>query len=316
MAVINAENIRGMNERFLGIYTVETTKPPMFDRSSFTYPLNGTTYDFDLTFLLGVPTIHDWIGDKDVQDIMEGEQWKASSRPKEATIAVKAWDIQADKLGLIEPQIAKMGSEAINFPARQFAAALEAGNGVFALVDDKGKAICRASDGKTYDGLNLFSASHKLGYQTLSNLGSATWSIQAAIDTRNAMRAWVGSNGLLMGIEPDTLIVPRSLKDIVERDISSEWETGTADRNPNPIRNAFKVVYVPWLTSQTGWYMYDSTRGVEKPILELIFEELAFKAHIDPDSEPVWNRNEFQYSVQGHRQSVAGFPWVIYLNQP
>ena len=295
MALINAATLRGLAEDFRAIYDQEATKAPTFDIEPLTLTVTGNYKTFDLTYLLNYATIRDWVGDKDVQTIIEGHQYIVTSKKKEATEAVDRYDILADNLGLYRPKIAALGSEATNYPMRLWASTVEA-------------------NGTCADGLALFSASHKLGKNTNSNLGSTAISTQAIIDTQNAMRAFVGANGLLLNVNPDTIVVPRSLEAKAKQLVGSDWEADTADRDMNRIKDMFNVVYCPYLTDQKSWYMVDSSRGQIKPVVQAILEPLHFIANEAPFAEPVWNRAEFQYSVEGHMNMAPGFPWVIYKN--
>jgi phage major head subunit gpT-like protein len=123
-------------------------------------------------------------------------------------------------------------------------------NSAFATVlGPDGKVLCAADHPTSPD-----DSTNK------SNAGSTALSADALEATRIAMMAWKDDRGNLLGVQPDTLIVPLGLKATAEIITKSELRPGTADNDINTQKGDWKLIVNPFLTDSTNWFVADGSR--------------------------------------------------------
>lgn len=113
------------------------------------------------------------------------------------------------------------------------------------------------------DGVALASASHPNGPTssgTQSNAGSLTVTPANIETSRLAMVAYTDDKGGLLGITPDTILVPPGLEYAARQAILSSGDSTTANRADNPRQNAYNIVVWNFLTTTNRWFMIDSNR--------------------------------------------------------
>ncbi len=112
------------------------------------------------------------------------------------------------------------------------------------------------------DGVVLCSAAHPYNPSDAtvqSNLGTTALSLAAVDDTYVKMTAWTDDKGNMVAINPDTLIVPPSLRKTALEIVKSPKNPTNADNAINVYEGEFKVIVLPFLTDPNNWYMVDST---------------------------------------------------------
>lgn len=112
------------------------------------------------------------------------------------------------------------------------------------------------------DAVSLCNASHPYSptdSSTQSNAGSTALSYDSIISTRKTMREFVDNRGELLGIQPDTLLVPPELEDTAWTIVNSMNQPGTANNDGNYVRSQGWKVYVwDYLSDANNWFMLDS----------------------------------------------------------
>lgn len=120
-----------------------------------------------------------------------------------------------------------------------------------------------SSSFKGGDGVALCSASHQNGPDvsgTQSNTNTLALTAANAETVRLAMQAFTDDKGGLLGVNPDTIIVPPQLDKEAHRLFGSPDDPDTANRATNPRYQAYNILRWDYLTDTNNWFMVDSTR--------------------------------------------------------
>lgn len=176
-----------------------------------------------------------------------------------------------------------------------------------------------------YDGVALISASHPHGPSgNQSNHGStANLSYSAVVTGDAAMRLFRRENGESFGMTPTHLLVGPNLtvraKEILGIDrliavANDGLEAGTrvaAGVKSNPMSGAMQLIINP---RETGyhWSILDLSKPLLRPftMLEGRFPEGLSRDEMTDDGR--WNRDEFEYSLEGDFEACAGHWQSIY----
>jgi len=113
------------------------------------------------------------------------------------------------------------------------------------------------------DGVALCSASHPLSpgsSKVWSNAGTLPLTADNVEATRTAMMAWTDDKGNILGVNPDTLIVPPALRKAALVIADSDKEPDTAENNVNIWKGTVNVIEFPFLTDSNAWFLCDSAR--------------------------------------------------------
>lgn len=114
------------------------------------------------------------------------------------------------------------------------------------------------------DGVALASAAHPNGPSpntgTQSNAGSLTLTPANIETTRIAMINFTDDKGGLLGVTPDTILVPPNLEYVARQAILSSGDPTTANRADNPRQGAYNIIPWNFLTTTNRWMMIDSRR--------------------------------------------------------
>lgn len=116
------------------------------------------------------------------------------------------------------------------------------------------------------DNVSLISTSHPRtdGGAVISNYATADFS-EASLETALVqMRATVDDKGQLVGISPDTVVVPPALEKEAGILLDSTGRVGTANNDVNPYKGRLKVVVWDRIGaaaggSDTAWFLLDSS---------------------------------------------------------
>lgn len=111
------------------------------------------------------------------------------------------------------------------------------------------------------DSKSLCSATHprnpnKSG--SLVNTGTDALTKDNVSTTRQAMMAFPDDAGNILGVMPDTLLVPPELEDTALEIARSVLDPDTANNAINPQAGRFQVVPWHYLTDSNNWFMIDS----------------------------------------------------------
>lgn len=111
-----------------------------------------------------------------------------------------------------------------------------------------------------YDGQPLISDSHPdyPGASTYqSNLLNLALTADNLEQARIAMMEFKDDRRNLIGVNPDTLIVPPALRQPALEIVQSEGKPDTTDNNVNIHKGQYKVIVWPFLTDSTAWFLMD-----------------------------------------------------------
>ena len=115
------------------------------------------------------------------------------------------------------------------------------------------------------DGVALLSAAHPYSPantgNTQANEGTLALTIDNLDTTRQAMRSFVDDSGLMLGVNPDMLLVPPELERTATQLVSERavYEPGSAQYDLNIFSGRFRPVVLDRLTDSNAWFLIDST---------------------------------------------------------
>lgn len=269
--------------------------PSQWQQVAMRVPSTGSQNDYK--WLGEFPKMRKWIGDKAVGKLaaftytIVNDDW-------EVTIEVDRNDIEDDNLGIYAPQAQMAGESAKELPD----------DIVFELLDKGFVNPC-------YDGQYFFDTDHPVGAASASNKGTVALSIatQAAAQAslgaaRTALRKMKTDLGRSLNIRPNVLVVPPALEDTANALMANER---LEDGKVNPFRNTLKVVVESRLTSDSAWFLLDTTRAV-KP---LIYQERKAPVPVqqtNPDADDVFMRKKYKYGAEARAAGGYGFWQLAY----
>lgn len=243
----------------------------------------------DYAWLSNFPKMQRWVGDKVVKRLA-AHMYSIENLDWEATIEVLRNDIEDDNLGIYEPQARMAGWSAAQLPDEL----------VFELVAGAFTGLC-------YDGQYFCDTDHLVAGASVSNKGTAALSgatLAAAQGSfgaaRTAMRKFKDEDGRPLGVNPNLLLVPAALEDTARALVSVER---LEDGKPNPYKNAAEVEVSGRLTSDTAWFLLDTT----KPIKPFIYQERKKPVLVEQTGteEAVFMRGAYLFGVEA--RGAAGY---------
>lgn len=112
-----------------------------------------------------VPQLREWVGAKQAKSFQEFSV-KITNRDFEATLEIKNKDRRRDKTGQLQARIGELAQRAIAHDALLLSALIDGGQSTTVTIPGNGGNVVVSC----FDGQPLFSASHKIGSQAISNL--------------------------------------------------------------------------------------------------------------------------------------------------
>lgn len=294
--LVNASNLKTI---FVNLKTIFNSAfdaaPSQFREIAMVVPSTGKQNDY--AWLSGFPRMQKWVGEKAVK-ALAASKYSIVNDDFEATVEVDRNDIEDDQLGIYRPQ-----AEMAGFSARQLPDEI-----VFALVNAGFAALC-------YDGQYFFDVDHPVAGASVSNKGTKQLSAAsqaAAAASYGAARIAMGKlkdeEGRPLNIMPNVLLVPVALQDVAYALINSDR---LDDGKANPYKGTAKVVVAPWLTSDTAWFLLDTS----KPVKPFIYQERkapVFVEQTDPQAEDVFKRKKFLFGAEARAAGGYGFWQLAY----
>lgn len=251
----------------------------------------------DYGWFANFPRMRKWIGEKTVKSLA-GHSYTVINDDWEATVEVDRNDIEDDNLGIYAPQAKMAGFSAKQLPDE---IVIDLVNGGFT--------------NKCYDGQPFFSASHKVGKKSYSNKGTAQLSIATLAEAqgsygaaRVAMRKVADEDGRPLNITPSVLLVPPALEDIANALMTN---SRLEDGKPNPYKGTAKVIVDARLTSDTAWFLLDTT----KPVMPLLYQERkkpVFVQQTDMQADNVFMRKQYRFGAEARAAGGYGFWQLAY----
>ncbi len=219
----------------------------------------------------------------------------------ESSIAVDRAALEDDQYGQIKLRVQSLADE-----ARRHQDEL-----VFSLLKDGFASLC-------YDGQYFFDTDHAEGDSgSQSNKGttalSAT-SLQSAITSMSKVK---DDKGRIMGVVPDTLVVPPDLKwtamELLESWLAPDTAANKTDNRRNVLRNALDLVVSPYLTDANDWFLL-CTRRIVRPVIFQSRIPVEFAA-LEGNSENGFMRDQYVYGVRARYNVGYGLWQLAYGSQ-
>lgn len=272
----------------------ETTETN-WDKVAMLVPSSGSENNYN--WLENFPRMRKWIGDKAIKSL-KGHGYTVVNDDWEATIEVDRNHIEDDNLGIYAPQAQMAGWSAKQLPDE--------------IVSD---LLNEAFESRCYDGQYFFDTDHPVGKGVVSNKGTMVLSIstlaaaQASYGAaRTALRKMKDDEGRPLNINPTVLEVPPALEDIANALMKNDR---LEDGKPNPYKGTAEVVVNARLTSDTAWFLLDTT----KPVKPLVYQERkkpVFVQQTTMDSDNVFMRKKFRYGAEARAAGGYAFWQMAY----
>ncbi|WP_374348631.1 Mu-like prophage major head subunit gpT family protein [Chitinimonas sp.] len=270
-------------------------EPTQWAKVGMLVPSTGRLNDYK--WLSAFPRMQKWIGEKTVK-ALAASNYTIVNDDFEATVEVDRNDIEDDNLGIYKPQAEMAGYSAKQLPDEI----------VFALVNNGFTAQC-------YDGQYFFDIDHMAAGQTVSNKGTKVLSSDSVAAAkagygaaRTAMRKFKDDEGRPLNVRPNILLVPAALEDTARALLTNER---LDDGKANPYKGTAELVVESRLTSDTAWFLLDTT----KPIKPFIYQERkapVFVQQTDPQSDGVFKRKKFLFGAEARAAGGYGFWQLAY----
>lgn len=259
--------------------------------------ITSSTKQNDYAWLSNFPKMKAWVGDKNVKSL-EAYKYSIPNIDWEATIEVDRNDIEDDQLGIYAPQAQMAG-----FSAKQLPDEI-----VFGLVNDGFASLC-------FDGQYFFDTDHLVKGASVANKGVAVLSAAtqaAAIASygaaRTAMRKFTDDEGRPLNVTPEVLLVPPALEHVALALINSDR---LDDGKANPYKGTATVVCDARLTSDTAWFLLDTS----KPVKPFIYQERkapVFVSQTDMQADDVFSRKKFKFGAEARAAGGYGLWQLAY----
>ena len=264
--------------------------PSVWEKIAMKVP--STTGQNDYAWLSAFPRMRKWIGDKAIKSL-EAFKYTIVNDDWEATVEVDRNDIEDDNLGIYGPQAQMAGFSARQLPDE---IVIDLANGGFAN-------LC-------YDGQYFFDTDHEVAGASVSNKLTVALSVAsqaAAIASygaaRTAMRKFKDEEGRPLNITPDVLLVPPALESVALALVNNDR---LDDGKANLYKGTATVVVDARLTSDTAWFLLDTT----KPVKPFIYQERkapVFVEQTDSQADNVFNRKKFKFGAEARAAGGYGF---------
>jgi len=297
--IINRENLANL---FISLKTTFNNAfgaaPSVWKKIAMKVP--STTGQNDYAWLSKFPMMQKWIGDKNVK-ALEASKYTIKNDDSEATVEVDRNDVDDDNLGIYGPQAQMAGESAAQLPDEI----------VMALANSAFTAEC-------FDGQFFCDTDHVVAKASVSNKGAVALSVAtqaAAIASygaaRTAMRKFKDDEGRPLNITPNVLLVPPALEHIALALVNNDR---LDDGKANPFKGTAEVVVDARLTSDTAWFLLDTTKAI-KPFIYQERKAPVFVEQTDMNSDNVFMRKKFRYGAEARAAGGYGF-WQLCYGSP
>ena len=292
--IVNRDSINsvfiGLKTTFNNAFTAATSQ---WQKIAMEVP--STTGQNDYSWLSKFPKMKKWVGEKNVK-ALEAASYTIVNDDWEATVEVDRNDIEDDNLGIYAPQAQMAGESAKQLPDEIVADLVN--NGFVA---------------KGFDGQYFFDTDHSVMGASVSNKGTKALTIStlaAAMASygayRTAMKKFKDEEGRPLGVSPNVLLVPSALEDTANLLMTTDR---LEDGKPNPYKGTATVVVETRLTSDTAWFLLDTSKPV-KPFIYQKRKAPVFVQQTDPQADDVFNRRKFKFGAEARAAGGYGF-WQL-----
>jgi len=292
--IVNAANLQNI---FINLKTTFNkafdSAPSVWEKIAMLVPSGGSENQYN--WLSMFPRMRKWVGDKVVKSL-EAFKYTIVNDDWEATVEVDRNHIEDDNLGIYAPQAQMAGYSAKQLPDEI----------VIGLVNDGFTNLC-------YDGQYFFDTDHSVAGASVANKGVAVLSCatlaaaQASFGAaRTAMKKFKNDEGQPLNTTPNILLVPPALEDTA---LVLKNNERLEDGKQNPYKGTFEVVTDTRLTSDTAWFLLDTTKPV-KPFIYQERKKPVFVQQIDPQADDVFSRKKFKFGAEARAAGGYGF-WQL-----
>jgi len=262
-----------------------------------------------------VPSEHDtekyaWLGstpkvrefkDERIPAGLYQHDYTIKNKTWEASIAVDRSALEDDEYGQIKLRIQELAQEVKRHQDEV----------VFALLKDGFSTLC-------YDGQYYFDTDHSEGESgTQSNKGTTALSATSLQAAFTAMMKNKDDRGKVMGIIPDTLVVPPDLKwtatELLESVYAPDVVSGKTDTRRNVLSGVVELIVSPYLTDSNDWLLL-CARRIVKPVIFQSRIPVEFAA-LESNSENGFMRDQFVYGVRARYNVGYGLWQLAYGSQ-
>lgn len=272
-----------------------TAAPSTWDKIAMKVP--SSTGSNLYAWLSAFPKMRRWVGEKHVKNL-QAYSYSVVNEDWETTVAVNRNHIEDDQLGIYQPQAQMAG-----FSAKQLPDEI-----VYELVNNGFTALC-------YDGQYFFDVDHPVAGASVSNVGTKALSVatlaaaQASYGAaRTAMRRFKDEDGRPINVNPTVLLVPPALEDTARALLTVDR---LEDGKSNPYKGTAELVVEARLTSDTAWFLLDTS----KPVRPFIYQERkapVFVQQTDPEADDVFSRKEYKFGAEARAAGGYGFWQMAY----
>jgi len=290
-------NKQNLNEIFVNLKTTFhnafAAAPTQWQKIAMLVPSTGSQEDYG--WLSSFPRMKKWIGEKHVKSLA-AFKYSIVNDDWEATVEVDRNHIEDDKLGIYKPQAEMAGASAAQLPDEI----------VMDLVNQGFTNLC-------FDGQAFFDTDHEVAGASVSNKGTVALSVatQAAViasygAARTAMRKFKDDEGRPLNVNPNVLLVPPALEAIALAIVNNDR---LDDGKANPYKGTAEVVVDARLTSDTAWFLLDTTKAV-KPFIYQERKAPVFVSQTDMNADDVFSRKQYKFGAEARAAGGYGF-WQL-----
>ncbi|EOZ4638858.1 Mu-like prophage major head subunit gpT family protein [Enterobacter cloacae] len=289
--LVNAKNVKQI------FINLKTTFQKAFDQTptdwkkvAMVVPSTGKENDY--SWLGRFPKMREWLGEKVVK-ALSAFNYTIRNKDWEATVEVERNDIEDDQLVGYALQASDAGQSAAELPA-----------------DIVGSLISGGFVNLCYDGQPFFDTDHPVQGKSVSNRSTKKLKIGSLAEAkasygaaRSAMRGFKDDEGASLKIRPGLLVVPPALEDDATYLMTAEK---FPDGTPNPYRNTAEVLVMPELTSDSAWFLFDTSRPV-KPIIYQERKKPVFVEQTSMENDGVFYRKKYVFGAEARANGGYGF---------
>lgn len=252
-------------------------------------------------WLTNAPQMREFVSERQIKALKEME-WSITDKTWESTLGIKRQALEDDQYSMIRARVQDLARVPVMHQER--------------IVAEQ-YAVGATTAGP--DGQFLIDIDHAESGSNQSNKSTNALSESEVEAAYAAMQVFTDSDGEIMGIVPDTLLVGPKLEGTADRIAKSEivvavgvGSSAATRGNVNVMQGKLKVVVSPYLTGTYDdyWFLLDTSRAVKGVILQTRSDvPIEFAALDDPNSsEAAFHRDEFVYGVRG-RYNVGFGLW-------
>ncbi len=282
--IINAGNLRALNTSYSTAYNKGfNSVEPTYPRIATRIPSSSKIQEYN--WLGQFPQLLEWIGGREIQNL-SAYRYQIENLHFEMTVGVNRDEIEDDQYGIYTLNMQNMGVQARKHPDKL----------VYKLLIGGFTNLC-------YDGKPFFSAEHKCGGVTYSNITNEKLCADSYMKARAAMMELCGDKGDSLNLVPDLLVVSPANEMEARKILTADQIDGST----NVLKGTAELLVVTELAAKKDFWFLMDTKEFLKP---LIFQERKPYKFVNLNRETdsnVFMQNTFLYGVDGRCNVGYGF---------